>query len=421
MLGKRKNLQAAALFLLLVLFFVYMPVALAKKAKPPSNVTVLFIYAQDANDHYPMPSDSLRHLFYQRFSDFYRTMSYGQHRITIKEVTHNGGFHRSEHTAAYYKKHYDRSRHVRGFGMFNEEILSLVLREHGESIFRGVDLIIVVGTDGGPDWYAPRVNATGFGMLGVDFRAGDKLFGRRQRQGGITVEIGSDIGTDDPGDDFLYSTQEILWTLAHEYGHWLGLGHRSKKLGGYALMGPKLFDNLRMPEYGPPPLDIFQIMQLGWLDETDTSRVVVVRKTVKSTKVFLQQIRSRTGKVLARVDIPGSRERFYLAYHRRDSNPYDGVYMGQGVLVWHVRGRVLDVECAVPSGRNGRDHLDDGIDLGGRATDFFCAQTQTQFTPLTIPGTGTGLRYQQRHHRSGVSITDITETGDGVRFKVQFE
>ncbi len=388
--------------------------------KPASHVNALFIYAQDADDHYPMPSDSLRQIVYSRFSDFYKTMSYGKHLISVREVTNHGGFYRSKFSVPYYKKHYDRSRHVRGFGMFNEEILKQVVKDKGEKIFRNVDVIIVIGTDGGPDWYIPRVNATGFGMLGVDFSAGHKTFGRRQRQGGITVEIGSDAGTAAPEDDILYSLQEILWTLAHEYGHWLGLGHRREREGVYALMAPKLYDNARMPQFGPPPLDIFHIIQLGWLDEKNPERVVVIKKKSLAQTITLKEIRSKTGPVLARIDITGSKEKFYVTYHRQNSNLFDGAYMGEGVLIWHRRGGRIDVECAVASGRSGRDHLDDGIDLGGRATDFFNEKTQKNFTPLTIPNSNIGIRVHSRHRRTGISIENIHESASSVSFSVHF-
>ena len=270
--------------------------------EPTEIVRAMVIYGKDTDDHYPFPSKALRDSIYSRISGFYTTMSYGKHKIVFKEVTNDGDFFVSSHNEPFYRKNYDRKQHVHPFGMMNEDLLHKVKAKFGDAYFEDVDMIIIAGTDGGRGWYAQRVNATGFGMLGVDFTAGGKTFGKRQ--GGITVEIGSDIGTADTSDDFLLSVNLIFWTFAHEYGHWLKLGHRSPKLGIYSLMSNRLYGNSRHPEFGPAPLDIFHIMKLGWLDETDSSRVKIIKSEVGETLVTLNQVRSQVGFVLARVDVP---------------------------------------------------------------------------------------------------------------------
>lgn len=105
----------------------------------------MVIYACDVDDAYPFPTRALRKSIYKRVSGFYKTMSYGKHRISFKEATDDGGFFVSDHAAGYYKKNYDRQRHVRGFAMFNEEILEKVRARYGDKYFRDVDMIVVVG------------------------------------------------------------------------------------------------------------------------------------------------------------------------------------------------------------------------------------------------------------------------------------
>src|SRR3990172_4408215 len=99
--------------------------------QPQSHVTALAVYAHDSNDFYPFPSDSLRHDFYSRLCNFYETMSYGRHIITIKEALNDSGYFISEHAADYYNQHFDRKRHANGFAMFNEEILHSMVLKYG--------------------------------------------------------------------------------------------------------------------------------------------------------------------------------------------------------------------------------------------------------------------------------------------------
>ena len=146
----------------------------------------------------------------------------------------------------------------------------------------------------------------------------------------------------------------------------------------------------------------------------------IVSDTTGTTDVALKQIRSKTGPVLARVDIPDSREQFYLSYHRRDANLYDGVYMGEGLLIWHRRGNIIDLECAVALNRSGRDHLDEGVAPGGLPTDFFNAN-RSEFTPTSVPNSDRGLTRHDSRAKTGIAITDIHEHEDRMIFRVSFD
>jgi|GEM_PF-6553090 len=376
------------------------------------SVQALVIYACDSNDHYPLPSRGFRDSLYARITDFYKTMSYGKHRLSFREANHDDVFFVSQHDAGYYNSHYDKRRHVRGFGMFNEEILQQVLVANGEELFDNVDILIMVGTDGGPGWYAPGVNATGFGMLGVDFKTANRTFGRWQRQGGFTLEIGSDFGTSSPDDDVYLTPQEIQWTIAHEYAHWLGLGHRGNNLGIYSLMSRQLFGNDRMPQFGPPPLDIFHIMDLGWLDRQDSSRVIKVRH---SGKVMLNQVRAKSGPVVAQVDWGQPRAGIYITYHRQASNPFDGSYVGEGLLVWDKRRGRVDLRTPSLDGATGLDHLDRGLDRGGRAADFL-QKTSGRFTVFSE----SAVRATRANSRPRIVLSDVQLQGEQATFQVEF-
>jgi len=408
--------------LLLTCFFGGIPLfsadTVAKGTATPARVRAMIIYARSVNTHYPIPSSEVRNDIYEHVSGLFATISYDAHDLSFKETLNDGAYFVSEHSVQYYKENYDPTQHLHGFGMYNEEILYKVKAKYGSRYFHDVDLIIILGPDGGRNWYTRGVNATGYGMLGVTFKTGEKVFGKRQGEGGFTLEVGTGLGTPDSNDDRLSSIQELMWNISHEYGHWLGLGHRSPNLGIYSLMVKNLYTNERMPDYGPAPLDIFHIIQLGWLDENDPKRVKIISDTM-TTAVTLNHIRSRDGIVLARIDIPDSREKFYTTYHRQDVNLFDGVYMGQGLLIWHRRDNLIDLECAGASDSTNFDHLDAGTHRGGLPTDFF-NRARPEFTPNTNPNTDTGLTKRDTPTPTGISISDIQEQGGQIIFTVHF-
>ncbi len=394
--------------------FVFIPF-LALAQPEVKTVSVLAVYACDSNDHYPFPSDSMRQSLYERLSGFYKIMSYGQHIIRVREAINDDGFFVSKHPASYYKKRYDKARHDHGFAMFNEEILEQVRRKFGNKVFAETDIIIMFGTDGGRDWYINRVNATGYGALGVTFGAAQKTFHRRPGSGGFTVELGSDYGTPEPEDDQFLSLQQIHWTLAHEYGHWLGLRHRPKRLGIYSLLTPELYGNARMPDYGPPPLDIFEIIKLGWLNENDGIRVKILNKPFAKRLVGLMEIRNTKGLVLLKIDMPGAKEKIYVSYHNQ-SNLYDGVYPGRGLLIWR-KGRVPFLIRAGSTQSNKKSVKIARQDLTGKSTDFWGSVETDVFSYDLTParrGRQTPIRPEPYH----IEIDNIQLSTEKVLFRL---
>lgn len=404
------GLKKRATFFLILIFALPIASASSKgKYSPPAKVKALVVYACDSDDHYPFPSEELRKSIYSRMSDFFKTMSYGAHQLSFKEVHNNGAYFVSTHPAQYYRQRYDPKKHVHGFAMFNEEILNTVKAEKGDKFFRDVDMIIMAGTDGGPNWYTRGVNATGYGMLGVDFTAGSKTFGKGQGQGGITLEIGSSAGTPDPDDDVFFGKSTLFWSFAHEYSHWLRLGHRNE-MGLYSLMCDRSFDNAT-PKFGPPPLDIFSIMRLGWLDESDSDRVKIVTGEPGVTAFTLNQIRSTKGLVLARIDVPNFHERFYLSYHRQDANLFDGVYGGEGLLIWRKSGSSIRMESPGPRQDQGKSETKPG----SQSTDFWRTGDEAQFHINAYRR----FNIHSKQTALGIVIADIREEGNRVRFKVK--
>ena len=311
---------------------------LANASVSSDSLTVLVVYGCDANDHYPFPGKAWRDSLYLRVASFYKTMSYGQHRLRFKEAHNGEDYFRTSHTASYYKHKYDKRKYIGPFARFNEIVLNKALTAYGESYFSDVDLIFVAGSDGGPNWYIKGVNATGYGMLGCNFEAGEKVFKRGQGQGGLTFEIGSDLGTADAHDDRLISLADIHWTIAHEYGHAMKLMHQDKSFGLYSLMSRQRFPGENMPDFGPQPLDPFHIMQLGWLDNNDSSRVASLSKVDLPKEIKLYQFRRPEGRVTLRLDDMKRREQIYFTFHSTVNNIFDAVYPKSGLLIWQKRG-----------------------------------------------------------------------------------
>jgi len=342
------------------------------------NYTVLVVWAKTSEDVSSFPSWA--NSIPSTLVDFYKVMSYNQHVITTKIATKNGGFYMSDqgHTVSYYKNQFQQSGsgYVGPWGIFVEEILGKVETDKGANFFDDVDLIMMMVTDGGREWYVPNANATGIAYLGVDYTtANNKTFNRFND--GITNEFAS-------------GESATKWTVCHEYGYFLGFSHKPSNYGTYSLMYKK-----KLNEEGETvtPLCIQNIIAEGWLNLNDSNRV----KTVNSntTNFTLNPVRNTSGIVATKVNI-GTNEYFIVNNHQQSTNPYDGSYPASGLLIWHIINSSGDVECAtaLDIGTYGPnfDHLDlstsnsnyhgEGLD-----TDFWRLTNRNTFASWTNPNT----------------------------------
>lgn len=165
---------------------------------------------------------------------------------------------------------------------------------------------------------------------------------------------------------------------------------------------------------GACPLYIRDIINFGWLT---TSRInLITIPGASNTSIQLNELRSSSGIVLCEVKFPainppGSNESFFIANHQ-PSNLYDGIYAGNGLLIWHDKTNysiiTKDLECAIASGAHGFDHLDNNLDRQGLAADFFNFNNKSQFTPWTNPSTENGIPWSSTHTNTGVAITNIS-------------
>ncbi|MBT3342710.1 MAG: T9SS type A sorting domain-containing protein [Gemmatimonadetes bacterium] len=234
--------------------------------------------------------------------------------------------------------------------------------------------------------------------------------------GGTQIRIAPDSGTlqESPGESL------TAGTMAHEYGHILGLpdlfdvqwtgsptdpAQDSAGIGRWGLMGWGALGWEGAP--GPNSLSAWSRLRLGWAQ--------VLEQTSIEAEVELEPV-GRAGQ-MGRVPLNGN-EYFLLEYRRRDASHYDRGIPGEGLLIWHVRRAVvegevafwwdIDLECAdglwqdagFPTGQqaapaSGDDNLDfwaHDADYASRhsgnqgdATDLFDGMASSRFAADTNP------------------------------------
>lgn len=381
-------------------------------ASPQS--TVLFVWAKTVDDVSSFPSWSTS--MPTTLTDFYSVMSYNQHAIITKVATKNGGFFVSDsgHTVPYFKNLFQAGQGYEGpFAIFVEEMLQKVEAEYGSNYFDDVDMIVMMITDGGLGWYyaeLPNRNYGGVGLLGVNYTTGNgKTFD--SFTGGVNCE-------------FAEGEKVTEFTVCHEYGHYLGLVDIPLiGIGCYSLMQNT---KVNEPTEGAVPLSVLDVVNLGWLDMNDSTRVQTV---TTDASVTLAPLRSQAGIVAAKIQHPQLGEYFLVANQQRSTNVYDGTYPADGLLVWHVSGINFDIECAVgldPTiyGGFNYDHLslspsDSNFHGEGLSSDFFKPSGPDQFTPWT--STSTGFFGTHNGGGSNIAITGVTSSGTSVSFNAVFD
>lgn len=306
--------------------------------------------------------------------NFYSLMSYGQHQPDLVLIRRPGAASDSCYVAD--KEAWEYS----GTADINEEIIQKVYNDYPNA-FIGADLVMV-------NYLYNLMASTGLYVYNQINLPG--------------IYIGTTICND------WLTENAYKWQYAHEYGHALGLNHTREQVGIYDLMQNKIKGSFTCPLY------IRQLDNLNWINSS--RKKLITAWADDDQTVTLQQVRSGAGQIFCKILFIGvaGTETFIISNHQ-PTNIYDGDYAGSGLLLWHDRDFLsygVDVECAVSNGEHGHDHLEDRVDLQGRAEDFFHAANKSQITPWTNPGTENGIAWYGTHNYTGFAITNISVNGN---------
>lgn len=367
---------------------------------------------------------------------FYREMSRGQFELT------------GEVLPRWYASRSKAEAYVTGgFGRFAREVLQAVdadvdLGRYDNDGPDGVpnsgdddgyvDFVFIVSASA-PSGFITQ-EATGVAELGLgsDFVSQD----RAQRGGSIRVRSGD--GAVQRGRSFA----EAVGTMAHEFGHILGLpdlydrefeaepADDSGGIGYWGLMG---HGNRGWGEVdGPNPFCVWSLGQLGWLGVNNQQLNVLSQD--QDDVVFADV---NAGGAVYLLPAPAPAEHFFLvAFRGRQHSYYERNLPAEGLLIWRVHPtrysnnleatKLVDLVCAdgqfrdagFPLGREpapftGRDNLDFWAhdagyrtDFGGNlgdATDVFDGEQFTDFWAASNPAS-----------TPGISVTRIRREGDAM-------
>ena len=354
------------------------------------------------------------------FTHFYNEMSLGRHQVHGEVVPR---WYESDHDRAFYLSD---SRTERGrYGEFSLEILGKAdadidfprfdndgpdgVPDSGDD--DGVADVVFIALTSAPANFLLGP-ATGIGILwrtADEFGPGNQFETNDTGAAGTPVAISSTKGTLQAGASYAV----LVGSMAHEYGHVLGLPDlfnteflRSEEplgpeddsagIGAWGLMGwGALGWN---GDDGPNSFSAWSRMRLGWAQMSDQSQAM---QTVHMQPVATTAAVHR---------VPVRQNEFFLLEHRTRHSYYDRNIPAEGLLIWHIdsgSGEV-DLECAdgrwldagfplgkVPDPHGGEDNLDfwahdatyrdaRGGNLGD-ATDPFDGESYVAFTPHTNP------------------------------------
>lgn len=215
------------------------------------------------------------------------------------------------------------------------------------------------------------------------------------------------------------ATPISIGVFAHEFGHALGLpdlyatskSAGNEGIGGWGLMGA---GNWNIPT-SPSHMEAWSKMELGWAP--------VVTMTADATHVVLDQV--ETAGNIIRLNIPGTSEYFLLENRQKVGS--DIALKSSGLLVWHVDSTTVLDNWPANTIENVTTHK--GLDLveadglagldhsgyrGGPGDPFPGSTGNTSWTPNTSPTSNGYTR------TSGISITNIVESGGKISFDIAF-
>lgn len=371
---------------------------------------------------------------------FYREMSRGQFELTGEVLPR---WYASRSKAEAYA--------TGGFGRFAREVLQAVDADVdlGRYDNDGPDGVPNSGDDDGAVDFVFIVSAsapsgfiikeaTGVAELGLgsDFVSQD----RAQRGGSIRVR--SDDGAVQRGRFFA----EAVGTMAHEFGHFLGLpdlydreyesepADDSGGIGYWGLMG---HGNRGWGEIdGPNPFCVWSLGQLGWLGVNNQQLNVLSQD--RDDVVFADV---NAGGAVYLLPAPAPAEHFFLvAFRSRRHSYYERNLPAEGLLIWRVHPtrysnnleatKLVDLVCAdgqfrdagFPLGREpapftGRDNLDFWAhdagyrtDFGGNlgdATDVFDGEQFTDFWAASNPASSPGISVTRIRRQGDAMVADL--------------
>ena len=365
---------------------------------------------------------------------FYREMSRGQFTLT------------GEVLPRWYAAHSNADVYAEsGFGRFAREVIQAVDDDvdFGRYDNDGPDGVANSGDDDGyvdfifivsasaPTGFITE-EATGVAQLGL---YGDFVSQDRALLGGF-IRVRSKSGAVQRGRSFV----EAVGSMAHEFGHFLGLpdlydrdlgtepDDDSGGIGYWGLMG---HGNRGWGEVdGPNPFCAWSLGQLGWLGVNNQQLEVL--SADQDDAIFADV---NTGGAVYLLPALAPAEHFFLVEFRsRQHSYYERNLPGEGLLIWRINparnsnnaeiNKQVDLVCAdglfgdagFPLGRkpspfSGRDNLDfwahDGryrTEFGGNlgdATDVFDGEQFTDFWAASNPAS-----------TPGISVTRIRREGD---------
>ncbi len=213
------------------------------------------------------------------------------------------------------------------------------------------------------------------------------------------------------------SVQEGIGTFAHEFGHALGIAdlydtdddpNASEGIGNWGLMGSANYNTINSPGH----MTAWTKERLGWL---------TYHNVLQSEQLCLPPV--ETNPIAARLWTFGEITPEYFVVENRQPIGFDQNVYSPGLVIYHIDEDVydnnttntqnavethksIDVECA-DAMFNGHvvdaDDLDAGLNRGD-AGDVWCTNTQTTFSPTSLP--------DSRSYGQGPSLVTVTEIQD---------
>jgi len=220
--------------------------------------------------------------------------------------------------------------------------------------------------------------------------------------------------TDEVGGYFIVAENSPLGTVAHEFGHDIGLpdlydtDYSSDGVGNWCLMSSGSW--LGSPSGSSPSHpSAWCKAKLGWI--SPTTLLINSGDSIPVTK-SLKQI--ETDKSMYKLAITSTE---YLLIENRQNTGYDSSLPGPGMLIWYVddtktdnkneKDRWVDLEEA----HGGRQDLDFYGSNQGDSNDTFCAPQRRAFNDTTDPNSR-----DKAGGSTGINVINISASGTTMTF-----